>query len=241
MKRIIEIDIIKGIAVVLMVVYHLFFMAYMMNKPLVDINLFWVNAMAIVSHSIFIYMVGVNLHISYKKDPDGFYKKQAIRAMKLLGYGLLMTLITYMIYPQAFIRYGIFHFIASAIIVSMVFVQSKLKTSFGILIFMILTFYVENNKEKLSYLCVNTKNLCFNLGLFNYFNSIDHFSFIPFFIYVLLGIKTGQIVYPKLVSPLYIKDTVVSKGLSYIGKHSLNIYLVHWIIIYILLVLTPTH
>ena len=44
MKRIVEIDMIKGIAVILMVIYHLFFMAYMMNKPLVDINLFWVNA-----------------------------------------------------------------------------------------------------------------------------------------------------------------------------------------------------
>jgi uncharacterized membrane protein len=241
MSRIIEIDITKGIAVIMMVIYHLFYMAYLMNKPIIDINLPWVSAMAVLSHSIFIYMVGVNLHISYKKDPDGFYRKQSLRALKLLGYGLLMTLITYLIYPNAFIRYGIFHFIASAIIISMVFIQTKLKASFGILLFMIMAFYIENNKDTFGYMCLNTKNLCFNLGLYNNFNSIDHFSFIPFFIYVLLGIKTGQIIYPQLKSPLNIKENKITNGLAIIGKYSLNIYLVHWVIIYILLVLTPSY
>ena len=70
MKRIIEIDMLKGIAVILMVINHLFFMAYLMNRPIIDINLPWVTAMAVLSHSIFIYMVGVNLHISYKKGSD---------------------------------------------------------------------------------------------------------------------------------------------------------------------------
>ncbi len=241
MKRIIEIDMLKGIAVILMVINHLFFMAYLMNRPIIDINLPWVTAMAVLSHSIFIYMVGVNLHISYKKDPIGFYRKQSLRAIKLLGYGLLMTLITFIIYPQAFIRYGIFHFIASAIIISMVFIQSKLKTSFGILFFMIMAFYVENNKQDFGYLCLNTKNVCFNLGLYNYYNSIDHFSFIPFFVYILLGIKTGQIMYPQLKSSLNIKGNKITNSLAIIGKQSLNIYLVHWVIIYILLVLTPSY
>ena len=60
MSRIIEIDITKGIAVIMMVIYHLFYMAYLMNKPIIDINLPWVSAMAVLSHSIFIYIYDRN-------------------------------------------------------------------------------------------------------------------------------------------------------------------------------------
>ena len=190
MERKLEIDIIKGISVILMVLYHYFYMAHLMGSPIVNIYSPWVSSIAVIAHTTFIYMMGVNLHLSYKKNKDTYYKKQIYRAVKLLVIGLLMTLVTYYIFPDKFIRYGIFHFLATAIIVSFPFIKTNLLTTLGIGIFMILALIVQNNSSRFYYLCQSTKNICFNLGMYNFFNSIDHFSFIPYFVYVLLGIKT---------------------------------------------------
>jgi uncharacterized membrane protein len=232
MERKQEIDFIKGLAVILMVIYHYFYMAYLMGKPVIDINLPWVHAMAIIAHTTFIFMMGVNLHLSYKRDSENFYRKQIWRALKLLGLGLVMTIITYKLFPNAFIRYGIFHFLASAIIVSMGFIHSESLTSLGASVFAILSFIIGNNPEKFYYLCTSTKNICFNLGLYNYFDAIDHFSFIPFFVYVLLGIKTGQQFYKTGNETLF---KINKNPISWIGKNSLNIYIVHWAVLYTLL------
>lgn len=237
-ERKIEIDIIKGIAVILMVIYHYFYMAHLMGRPVVNIRLPWVHALAVISHTTFIYMMGVNLHLSYKRNPEDFYKKQVWRVLKLAGLGAIMTLVTYFTYPSAFIRYGIFHFLATAILVSMLFIQSEMKTNIGIGIFLILSLIIQNNPGRFYYLCQSTKNICFNLGVYNFFNAIDHFSFIPFFVYVLFGIKTGQIVYKHGHETLF---KIKKSPLAWIGKHSLNIYIVHWAIIYALLKLTPSN
>jgi len=231
-----EIDIIKGVAVILMVIYHYFYMGHLMNKPIVDINNPMIHAMGIISHSTFIFMVGVNLFISYKKNKKEFYKKQVKRAIKLLLCGGLMTLATYLFYPQAFVRYGIFHFLASAIIISMLFVHNRLLTTYGIVFFTVLSALSQYFTNTFGVLCVNTKNICFNLGLYNYFDSVDHFSFIPYFAYVLLGVRASQFIYKNLKSPIQIPKNRVTNSLATTGKYSLEIYLVHWIIIYLLII-----
>ena len=218
-----------------MVIYHYFIISSLMKRPVVDLNNPFVSSLAVISHSTFIFMVGINLYNSYKKDKKGFYKKQFYRAMKLLFYGLLMTIITYYLYPDSFIRYGIFHFIASAIIVSMLFIHNKLLVSYAIIFFIVLSILSNKYLNTFRDLCVNTKNFCFNLGLFNYYNSLDHFSFIPFFIYVLVGIKTGQLLYTNQKSPFSVPNNKLTNTLGLTGKYSLQIYLVHWFILYFLL------
>ena len=42
-----------------------------------------------------------------------------------------------------------------------------------------------NIDDVLQKVCQNNKQICFILGIFNYYSSIDHFSFIPFFLTVL--------------------------------------------------------
>ena len=229
-----EIDIIKGIAVILMVIYHYFIVSFLIGNPVVDLNNPYIHSLAVISHSTFILMVGINLYNSYKKDKKKFYKKQFFRAMKLLFYGLLMTLVTYYLYPDSFIRYGIFHFIASALIVSMLFIHNKLLINYAIIFFIVISILSTTYSNTFRALCLNTKNFCFNLGLFNFYNSLDHFSFIPYFVYVLVGIKVGQILYSKQKSPFIVPNNKLTNTLALTGKYSLQIYLVHWFILYFL-------
>ena len=66
-NRIIELDLLKGVAVILMVLFHFLMVAQLENKKIVNTRLPYIVMMAIISHTIFIYVVGINLHISYTK------------------------------------------------------------------------------------------------------------------------------------------------------------------------------
>ncbi len=236
--RIIEIDIIKGIAVSLMVFFHFFMMAELMGKKVVASNHPLILPTAVLAHTTFIIMVGVNLHISYQKnqkDKLQFYKKQVKRSWILFFFALLMSASTYYLFPDKWVRYGIFHFISTAIIASFPFVSSAFRVDLGILVFVILLIFTDAYKDSFYGICSNIKNICFNMGLFNFYGSLDHFSFIPYFIYVLLGIRLGMAIYPNAVSPFRVPQTMVTKSIAYLGKNSLSIYLVHWFILWAIL------
>ena len=125
-----EIDLIKGIAVILMVIFHYFYVAYLMEKPILDINSNMIHLLAVVAHNIFIFMVGVNMIVSYKKhkqknkSEDEYIGKQFKRALVLFLIGMAMTAITYIIFPDKYIRFGIFHFISVAILGSLLFINN---------------------------------------------------------------------------------------------------------------------
>ena len=67
-KRFYELDIIKSVAVILMVVFHYFYMYYLIGKPLMDIDNTLLSLSATLSHTIFIVLFGVNLSISYSRS-----------------------------------------------------------------------------------------------------------------------------------------------------------------------------
>jgi len=243
-----EIDLLKGIAVILMVFFHYFYVAYLMEQPIVDINSTAINSMASIAHNIFIFMVGVNLIVSYKshqkkeKSEDEYIGRQFRRALMLLMIGMFITLTTYFIFPDKFVRFGIFHFISLAIMMSLLFVNNIYCTGLGIVLFSLLNYIIQNHKDLFYSICENNKLSCFIMGIYNYYGSIDHFSFIPFFLIILYGIGAGQIIYGKgqrnfdfsLLDKTY-QQSKALQSLGYIGKQSLNIYLVHFIIIYYIL------
>lgn len=234
-NRIIELDILKGVAVILMVLFHFLMVAQLENKKIVNTRLPYIVMMAIISHTIFIYVVGINLHISYTKYSDNdkitFYKKQLKRGFKLLIFGGFMTLMSYLLYPSMFVRFGIFHFLGISIILSFLFVQTKVRTTIGIVLFTLLAMVIKSYKYDLVMYCSQSKNVCFDLGVANFFNSLDHFPIIPYFLYILLGIKTGQYLYSDLPYKTII-PSIQENIIAVIGRKSLEIYLIHWFVIY---------
>ena len=64
------------------------------------------------------------------------------------------------------------------------------------------------------------------LGLkFNNFNTLDYFPLLPWFGVILLGIYFGKLLYPKGKRRFNIN--LENKYLSFLGRHSLIIYLLH--------------
>jgi uncharacterized membrane protein len=239
-----EIDMIKGVALVLMVIFHYFYMAHLLGRPIFNVGSGLLRLMAVAAHNIFIFMVGVNLTLSYSrsKDKNAFIGKQFKRALLILAFGMLMTAVTYVVFPDKFIRFGIFHFIAAAIMMSLLFIGNKYYTGFGIALFGLLNYIISYYQSNFAGICDTNRLTCFVLGIYNVnYAAIDHFAFIPFFLKVLLGMGFGQVVYKNGIRPMNTmfdyayKNSGVMKTLGYLGKQSLNIYLVHWVIIYYLL------
>ena len=78
---------------------------------------------------------------------------------------------------------------------------------------------------------VNPK-IAFISGFYSKWNAIDHFPLIPWLILICFGILVGDVFlkYKPQIDKQYSK---IFTPLQEIGKKSLEIYMVHWIVLYI--------
>ncbi|BDZ70198.1 heparan-alpha-glucosaminide N-acetyltransferase [Methanobacterium petrolearium] len=143
--------------------------------------------------------------------------------MKLLILGLFITLITWIFIPQDFIVFGILHFIGIAIILEYPFLDKKyLNLVLGI-VFIIIGFIVAQ-------FTVNYPWLLW-LGLKpSVFVTVDYFPLFPWLGVVSLGLFIGKVLYTKYKRRYPLPDlskNLVIKIFSFLGRHSLIIYLIH--------------
>lgn len=216
-KRYSEVDILRGIAVVMMIVFHAvfdfdYFKIYNFNIY----NGFWLYFARLIA-TIFIFLVGISMTLSYYRKGFGFlnYFK---RGSVVLGYGLSITLVTYLFLREGTIIFGILHFIGISIILGSLFLRFKNLNLILGGIFILLGFYIKS-------FVVNYPWLVF-LGLrFENFYTLDYFPLLPWFGVVLLGLYFGKVFYPE--GKRRFKIEMKNKYLSYLGRHSLIIYLLH--------------
>ena len=238
MKRILEIDFLKGIAVILMIVFHFFYLSNFMSLSDFNIESGILYYIAKIAQIIFITLTGLNLYISNNsnKEKKKFYTKQLIRSGKLLLYGILISLITYKIFGEnIYVKFGIIHFISASIFLSIPIVNS-----FGsILIVFGLIYIILLCKELLFSLCEYGQLTCFILGLRNTkYSSIDHFNFLHFYPFVLIGLLIGHLFYKKNITKFpklanSVKKNTLVESITFTGKYSLNFYLSHFIVLYL--------
>lgn len=235
-KRYYEIDIIKSIAVILMVVFHFYYIYYLIGKPLVNMDnkiLVWSS---IISHTLFIFLFGINLSLSYNKNENKseYYEKQIKKSIIYLFIGTIISFVSYKLIPNKFIFFGIFQFFSLSILISQPFVTNEFTSIIGLVIFSLLNLLQKNGYKN---------NMINNIiGLNTNFKSIDYFPFIPYFIYVLLGITVGHLVYKngkRSIDLDYldkkVENSKLLQFLIYIGQNSLIIYVLHWILFYMVM------
>jgi len=216
-KRYSEVDILRGIAVVMMVIFHFVFDLNYFNVYKFNIyNGFWLYFARLIA-IIFIFLVGVSLTLVYYRKNYGFldyFKKGSV----VFGFGLLITLVTYLFLREGTIIFGILHFIGIAIILGSLFLSFKNLNLILGAILIGLGFYI--NKFIVSYPWL----VWFGLK-FNNFYTLDYFPLLPWFGVILLGIYFGKVLYPKGKRRFNIN--LENKYLSFLGRHSLVIYLLH--------------
>lgn len=223
-----ELDFIRGLAVVMMVIYHLLFdLNYFDGYPLNVRSGFWLF-FADATASIFIVLVGASLTLSasssqIREVPEKLYLRFFKRGLRIFSYGMVVTLTTYLLIGRGFILFGVLHFIGVSIVLAYPFLRLRTFNLFAGSIIVLIGFYLQGLTFNFSWLLW--------LGFVPYnFYTLDYFPIFPWFGLVLIGIFLGNSLYkngersfrlPEL-SGCFIVDL-----LGTLGRNSLVVYLVH--------------
>lgn len=217
-ERIAWLDALRGLAILLMVVYHLLFDLEYLGIADTAIGSLPLMIFQRSIGTLFLLLVGISLTVSESRNKEG-YGKYVKRASGLFAVALIISLATW-IYPhEGFIKFGIIHLIAVSVLIAPFFFRlGPLNLVAGALIILagsyFNSFYVD-------------ADYLFWLGLIskNYF-ALDHYPIAPWFGIVLFGIYAGSKALPAgndMVMP-----RISHFGLlEFLGRHSLAIYLIH--------------
>jgi uncharacterized membrane protein len=221
-----ELDAARGIAIVMMIVFHTVYdLNYfgIVSFPVHDG--FW-RWFALLTASLFVFIVGVSLSISYARTRDrlpGFalYKKYLLRGSMIFALGMGITLVTWLVLGEGYILFGILHLIGLSIIIAPLFFRfPRLSLVLGLLFILegVLITHL-NGPLWLAWIGIHPVG----------FYSIDYEPLFPWFGLVLLGLFAGSTLYPGGIRrwPISRSPNRCTDSLSFLGRHSLVIYLVH--------------
>jgi len=178
--------------------------------------------------SIFLLLVGLSLSLSYNRIKNNLTKKQVFtkylqRGFKIFGLGMVITLGTWIYLHNGFIVFGVLHCIGISILLSYPFL--KLRYPNLILGIILILFGLQLNNFTFDFYWLLW------LGFTpSTFYTVDYYPILPWFGVVLLGIFIGNTLYPEYKRKFLLVDLStlkIVKILSFLGRHSLVIYLIH--------------
>ncbi len=227
-KRFWEIDFLRGIAIVLMIIFHAiydinYFGRYGFNLHS-GLGLYLARAASVT----FILLVGISLTLSYSRakkmqKTNNLFSKYLKRGLKIFSWGLIITLITWIFLRGCFVKFGILHFIGLSIILAYPFLKLRYFNLTAGIIFICIGNYFKNMTFDFSWLMwmgLLPQHMC----------TVDYFTIFPWFGLILIGIFLGNSFYSSYIRKFKIPDIsnkYFIKLFCVLGRNSLLIYLIH--------------
>ena len=219
-------DMFRGICILLVVIYHTMFNLttifdleiWMFDSALMEfLRAFFVACLAVIS--------GISCSLT---------RSNAKRGLKTMAAALLITLVTYFAMPEQFIVFGILHFFGAAMLIYAILepLLKKVPTILGLIVCIVLfaltfdIYYWTRINTSSEILDLILSILGFDTGLV----SADYYPILPWIFVFLAGGFLGR-AFKKGTAPKIFKANPV-KFLSFIGRHTLLVYLVHQPIVY---------
>ncbi len=228
--RFFEIDVFRGAAVLMMVVFHFFW----------DTNYFGFTNIALyegffgifqkITAGTFLLLVGIGLSISFNRNQQEFEKRFFLRATKTFFLALLITAFSLVFVPTAPIFFGVLHLIAVSILLSVFFVKKNyLNLVLGLLIIFVGIFAkLQFGPSYLSW-----------IGLAKSLPALDFFPVIPWFGVVLIGLFAGKkFAESGFKMPFFMPKNKATEIIGVLGQKSLFIYFIHQPILFFILWIT---
>ena len=229
-----EIDLVRGIAILMMIIFHTVFdLSFFSMYPFNVYSGFW-RYFAFATASLFLLVVGVSLTISRARAAPALSKtslalKFVYRGAGIFLLGLLVTLCTWLYLGKGFVVFGILHLIGVSVIISPLFFRLKKYALVAGLFFIITGWFFATLTGPIWLLPLGIHPATFS--------SVDYEPIFPWSGMVLIGMGLGEFLYPggvrKFALPAVPQDTL--RLLTLPGRHSLLIYLVHQPVIILLL------
>ena len=231
-KRFPEIDLWRGISVVLMIVFHAFFILDFYGVVKNEMRGGFFEIFGDFVRVSFLLLVGISMAISFQK---AFMKtgnrwsavfRQWKRAFVVAVCALIVSLVTFFVVPDIYVRFGILHLIAFSIFILAFFAGSKW-SSFVFAVFSFILGYVLKDCSSL------ILPVCGNGAV-----SLDYFHIFPWIGFAAMGIFIGRIFYIEKVGGFVFEGLrnfifggavfgFVLKIFFAIGRQSLLIYMLH--------------
>lgn len=214
------VDIYRGVMFVLMAIYHIFIFGKNYNMIITTIpdGIGWQIFQKFIAGSFF-FLVGVSLYLGYNKYIN--YLKYFYRLGQLIGCAFIITVTSFLLYPDAPVTFGIIHSIATCYVLGIILMQfklDKLAIPLGIIILVIGVIYQR---------AVFTHPLLQWTGLSSYSSAaFDYQPLFPWFGVVLLGLGLAPWLdkYWRRLEPA---PNPMTSALAFAGQHTLFLYMIH--------------
>ncbi len=224
-----EIDTLRGIAIVEMVIFHFIWdLAYFglyQGDPMSGPWQLFARNIAFT----FILVMGLSLTLSYSRakrraGPASLFPKFFWRGAQIFGLGLLVTVATYFFIGRGFVIFGILHLLGLSIILAYPFLgRSRWLSLAGGVLAIGAGIYLDRLVVAYPWLIwLGVKQG----GIY----MVDYYPLLPWFGVALLGIFLGDTLYPDGVRRFNLPDwsrIAPVRGLRFLGRHSLLIYVIH--------------
>jgi uncharacterized membrane protein len=239
-ERFWEIDSLRGIAIIMMVIFHIIFDLAFFEVYDLDFKtgaLFYFN---ISIPLLFLMLVGISLTLKnnkfrliVKETPGRIIRSIVQRGFVILIGGILISFSTWFLLSDGIIHFGILHLIGISVIMAIPLLQFRwLNLVLGSSC-IILGIIIESIRIDGYYLIW----LGFRPSIYY---SLDYFPILPWFGIVLFGIFLGNHFYDDYQRSFALKDisqNFLIKKINFLGKHSLIIYFLHQPIIIVTMII----
>jgi len=231
-----EIDLFRGIAIVMMIIFHsVFDLTFFRIMPFDVSNGFW-RYFAYATASLFLLIVGISLTISHARAAShlkggALLQKYLIRGAGIFCCGLLVTVATWWYLHDGFVIFGILHLIGIAVILSPLFFRFHTWNAVIGSLFIVTGWILATVPGPTGLLVFGIHPLTFW--------SVDYTPVFPWMGLVLIGMAAGEFAYPRGERQWDLPKLPVRAiaPLTFLGRHSLVIYLVHQPILILVLCL----
>jgi uncharacterized membrane protein len=221
--RLWEIDALRGVAVVLMMSYHLIWDLAYFDMLAVDVFALPWQVFARSIGTLFLLILGISLQLRTVRDPRITHWALRRGAM-LFGLGLLITLITYLSIGASYVRFGILHALGSTLILAVLFVRAPVGLAMlAALVFIGVGAFLNRQVVPfpwLIWLGVPQAGVMM----------VDYYPLLPWAGVALLGLAVGRVGYPAGTRRFALPDAagwLPVRALQFLGRHALLIYLAH--------------
>ena len=228
MVRFWEVDFLRGTAIILMVLFHMVFdLNYFGIQQIELASGFWFY-LARFTASLFLLLVGVSLSLSYSRarllgQEDRFRFRLMKRGLWIFSLAMGVTLVTYLIIGRGFIVFGVLHLIGVSLLLAYPFLRLHGMNFILGLLFILIGLFLQSLSVDFPWLLW--------LGLAPWdFRSVDYFPLLPWFGVILMGVAFGDLFYRGYRRRFPLPDLTGSslvRGLEFLGRNSLAIYLTH--------------
>ena len=233
-----EIDALRGVAIIMMVIYHFAYDLTLFGYYQANVFVGPWRTFARTTAILFIGLAGGSLALSYARARNresgwALYQGYLTRGLKLIGWGMVITLVTWAYMGKAVVIFGILHLIGASTVLAYPFLSLRwpnLAIGAGMIALGIYLNRLPISHPWLLLLGLRPRSLF----------QLDYFPLLPWFGVALLGVFAGQLLYSGGARQFDLPSEPGRSGvraLTWLGRRSLAIYLAHQPILFMLFTL----